>query len=146
MEHLLEKARRYVRMTENWSAAEVDNWYEANVGYRLSEDDTGASLQELRSMAAEMACLHENNEGDVHYALCAILHGVKVSLGDEAIVVKAIPIAETWLVGFCDPETKEALETVEYETANFDLESLAEDFLKDKASRLETYFNQSGRG
>lgn len=59
----------FFRVTAPMTTKELDDWYEAHVGYRLSEDDTTlAGTPEHGYQVAEMMLLHQFDEGDVHTA------------------------------------------------------------------------------
>lgn len=54
----------------------LDDWYERNVGYRLSVDDpTLLEMDAHKHQVAEMMLLHQFGEGDVHASFLGMLSG-----------------------------------------------------------------------
>lgn len=68
------EAKKYVAAVEPMTTEQLDDWYEEHVGYRLSEDDPSlVGKMEHAAQVAEMMCLHEHGEGEVHDALLSTL-------------------------------------------------------------------------
>lgn len=76
-------AAAFIQRASLMSTDELDDWYEAHVGYRLSEDDPSlVGKPEHAYLVAEAMCLHEHGPKGTYGDMCVMLEQLRTGGSD----------------------------------------------------------------